>query len=124
VTAFRAVVLEHFRRPRNRGPLPDAHASVEGANPLCGDRIRVQLIASDGHIVEARFTADACAICIAAASLLTEGARGRDFAGASELDFAWLTAALEGEPPAGRKRCVTRPLDTFLRAMASLGGER
>jgi NifU-like protein involved in Fe-S cluster formation len=80
------------------------------------------LIASDGHIVEARFTADACAICIAAASLLTEGARGLDFDGARQLDFAWLTTALEGEPPAGRKRCVTLPLDTFHRAMASLGG--
>ena len=43
VTAFRAVVIEHFRRPRNRGPLPDANASAEGANPLCGDRIRMQV---------------------------------------------------------------------------------
>ena len=122
MTAFRAVVLEHFRRPRNRGPLPDATASVEGANPLCGDRIRVQLLASDGRIVEARFTADACAICIAAASLLTEGARGIALSDASQLDVTWMHEALEGEAPAGRKRCVTLPLDTFHRAIASLGG--
>jgi nitrogen fixation NifU-like protein len=123
VTAFRAVVLEHFRRPRNRGPLVDAHASVEGANPLCGDRIRVQLRASDGRIVEAGFTADACAICIAAASLLTEGVRGLELSQATTLDLAWMHHALEGEPPAGRKRCVTLPLDTLHRAIASLGGE-
>jgi hypothetical protein len=36
----------------------------------------VQILADGGTIAEARFTADACAICIAAASMLTEGARG------------------------------------------------
>jgi NifU-like protein involved in Fe-S cluster formation len=96
---------------------------VEGANPLCGDRIRVQLAVADGRIADARFTADACAICIASASLLTEGARGLDLSAAMQLDLDWMHQALEGEPPAGRKRCVTLPLDTFHRAMASLGGE-
>jgi nitrogen fixation protein NifU and related proteins len=121
VTAFRAVVLEHFRRPRNRGALPGATADAEGANPLCGDRIRVQLLSEQGKIVDARFTADACAICIAAASMLTEGARGRSLSEAMQLDLAWLHGVLEGEAPPGRKRCVTLPLDTFHRAVQSIG---
>lgn len=124
MTAFRAAVLEHFRRPRNRGTLPGATVSVEGANPLCGDRIRVQLLvqplAEDRTIADARFTADACAICIAAASVLTESARGKTVSAAVSLDHAWLCAALEGEPPAGRTRCVTLPLDTFHRALHAL----
>jgi nitrogen fixation NifU-like protein len=118
VTAFRAVVLEHFRRPRNRGPLENATTSVEGANPLCGDRIRVQLRVDDERVAEARFTADACAICIAAASMLTEHARGLRVADARAIDLAWLHGALDGEPPAARRRCVTLPLDTFHRALA------
>jgi nitrogen fixation NifU-like protein len=121
VTAFRAIVLEHFRRPRNRGSLPGATVSVEGANPLCGDRIRVQLLADRDRIADARFTADACAICIAAASMLTEGARGLRVSETSSLDLAWLQASLEGEAPPGRKRCVTLPLDTFHRAVSTIG---
>ena len=120
MTAFRAVVLEHFRRPRNRGPLAGANAEAEGANPLCGDRIRVQILADGGAIVDARFTADACAICIAAASILTEGARGLRAGDARSLDLAWLNASLEGEAPPGRRRCVALPLDTFHRAVDAI----
>jgi NifU-like protein involved in Fe-S cluster formation len=120
VTAFRAVVIEHFRRPRNRGPLAEANGSADGANPLCGDRIRMQVLAKDGAIVDARFTADACALCIAAASVLTEGARGLPLKESRCLDPVWLTAALEGAPPAGRAKCVALPLDTLHRAIASV----
>jgi NifU-like protein involved in Fe-S cluster formation len=119
VTAFRAVVIEHFRRPRNRGTLTGANGSAEGANPLCGDRIRVQVLAKDGSIVDARFTADACALCIAAASLLTERARGLPLSETSCLDPVWLQSALEGAPPAGRGKCVSLPLETLHRAIAA-----
>ncbi|HEX4682575.1 MAG TPA: iron-sulfur cluster assembly scaffold protein [Gemmatimonadaceae bacterium] len=118
MTAFRAVVLEHFRRPRNRGPLENATSSVEGSNPLCGDRIRVQLRVDGERVAEARFTADACAICIAAASMLTEHAHGLRVDDALTIDLNWLHGALDGEPPAARRRCVALPLDTFHRALA------
>lgn len=120
MTAFRTVVLEHFRRPRNRGPLADANVSIEGANPLCGDRIRIQLRANDDTIVDARFTADACAICIASASLLTEHVRGMRLGDARSVDITWLHGSLEGEPPPGRRRCAILPLDTMRRAIAEL----
>jgi nitrogen fixation NifU-like protein len=122
VTAFRAVVLEHFRHPPNRGQLADAHASAEGANPLCGDRIRIQLRADDGAIAEARFTADACALCIASASLLTEHIRGMRIGEAGSVDISWLHQSLEGEPPPGRRRCAQLPLETLHRAVAALSG--
>jgi nitrogen fixation NifU-like protein len=120
VTAFRAVVLEHFRRPRNRGPLAGADVSIEGSNPLCGDRIRIQLRTDDETVVDARFTADACAICIASASLLTEHVRGMRLADVRSIDVEWLHGWLEGEPPPGRRRCAILPLDTMRRAVAAL----
>jgi nitrogen fixation NifU-like protein len=119
-TAYRAVVIEHFRHPRNRGPLAGAMASVEGANPLCGDRIRVELLADGDRIAEARFTADACALCIASASILTERVRGMRVADAAAVDRAWLYASLEGTPPPARARCAILPLDTLQRAVAAL----
>jgi nitrogen fixation NifU-like protein len=121
VTAFRPVVLEHFKHPRNQGHLADANASAEGANPLCGDRIRIQLRADDQTIADVRFTADACALCIASASLLTEHVRGMPIGEATSVDIAWLYRSLEGEPPPGRKRCAQLPLETMHRAVAALG---
>ena len=122
MTAYRSIVLEHFRHPRNRGPLADASASAEGANPLCGDRVRVELRADNGMVAEVRFTADACALCIASASLVTEHARGMHLSDVSRIDLAWLYASLHGEPPAARRRCATLPLDTLHRAIAGLAG--
>jgi nitrogen fixation NifU-like protein len=119
VTAYRDIVIEHFRRPRNRAPLPEANRSAEGANPLCGDRIRVQLVVHDEVIADARFTADACALCIASASLLTEYVRGRDVTSVSAIDAHWIAASLEGEPPPGRRKCATLPLDTLRKALES-----
>ena len=40
---YRDVILDHNRRPRNFGVLTPADASVEGYNPLCGDRLTVQV---------------------------------------------------------------------------------
>jgi len=122
VTAFRAIVLEHFRHPRNRGPLDSATASAEGANPLCGDRIRVQVRVVDGVVDDARFTADACAICIASASVLTEHVRGMHVSDAVQVDARWVHASLEGEPPAGRLKCSMLALDTLHRALSTSDG--
>jgi nitrogen fixation NifU-like protein len=119
VTAFRAVVLQHFRHPHNRGPLPGANGEAEGANPLCGDRIRVQVLVRDELVAEARFTADACAICIASASVVTDAARGVRLVDIDAIDTAWIHAALGGEPPAGRRRCVGLAVETFHRAVAA-----
>jgi nitrogen fixation NifU-like protein len=120
VTAFRRVVIELFRHPKNRGQMLDPSASAEGANPLCGDRIRVELRGHAGGVTEARFTADACALCIASASLLTERVRGMSAADALRIDTAWLFSSLEGEPPPGRRKCAILPLDTLHRAVAEL----
>ena len=117
MTAFRAVVLEHFKHPRNRGSLEGANASEEGANPLCGDRIRVQLRVIDGVIVDARFTADACALCIASASVMTDHVHGMSVDDALRLDIDVVHRVLEGEPPRGRLKCTILPLDTMRRAL-------
>ena len=124
MTPYRAIVLEHFRHPRNRGALADATASADGANPLCGDRVRVELRADGDTVSEARFTADACALCIASASLITDRVRGMSLSDASRIDAEWLFASLQGEPPAARRKCATLPLDTLQRVIAALHATR
>ena len=123
MTAFRSVVLEHFKHPRNRGRLEEANASEEGANPLCGDRIRVQLRVIDGVIADARFTADACALCIASASVMTDHVRGMSVDEAGRIEIDVIHRILEGEPPRGRLKCTILPLDTMRRALSKPRGD-
>jgi nitrogen fixation NifU-like protein len=117
---YGATVMEHFRRPRNQGRLPDADIAREGANPLCGDRIRIELAMRDRHIAEARFTANACAISVAAASLLTERVRGMSAADVRALADEEMVAALGGAIPAARRACAVLPLATMRTALGAL----
>jgi len=116
---YGSVIAEHFRRPRNQGALPDATASAEVVNPLCGDRIRVAVRIAEDKIADARFVANACAICVAAASLLTEDVRGMaadDAARLSDENMLMLIGAV----PAGRTRCATLPAEALRRALTSV----
>ena len=116
--AYSATVLEHFRRPRNQRRLERPTASHEAHNPLCGDRVRMELEIVDARVVDAAFTASACAICTAAASLLTERLPGAPATGdgASEAE---LVAALGGDVPPARRACVALPLTAVREALRS-----
>lgn len=121
--AYSPTVLDHFRRPRNYGSLPNASAEAEGVNPLCGDRIRIAVVVdSNATITEARFTANACAICVAAASLLTEQLQGLPLHAARTLQEDELLTLVGGGVPAARRKCATLPLVTLKRAL-SIGDE-
>lgn len=103
-------MLEHFKRPRNRGTLPSPTVSQEGANPLCGDRVRIDLMLDGDTVTTARFTANACAICVAASSMLTELVRGAPLEDVETLTVPELITQLKSEIPASRLACVRLPL--------------
>ena len=91
---YQELILQHYRRPRNRGELPDATSRATVKNPLCGDELTMQ-VAVEGEVVrEARFLGQGCSISQAAASMLTEAVRGRTRAGAAALlaDYAAMLA--------------------------------
>jgi nitrogen fixation protein NifU and related proteins len=73
---YRDVILDHNRQPRNFGPLESADVSVDGFNPLCGDRLTLGLSMADGKISQIRFDGQGCAISTASASLMTEAVKG------------------------------------------------
>ena len=107
------ILLDHFRHPRNYGSLPAPDVSNEQFNPLCGDRIRLELKLDESIVSEARFKGDACAISTAAASLLTEiilGANITDVAGISDTR---LISMLESEIQPARLQCALLPLQAL-----------
>lgn len=73
---YRQYILEHYREPRNHGTLehPDIHAA--DTNPLCGDRIEIDLRVDGDRVSEVRFRGRGCAISQASASMLTEKIEG------------------------------------------------
>jgi nitrogen fixation NifU-like protein len=74
---YRDVILDHNRSPRNFGVLEPADASVEGFNPMCGDRLTVRLKMAGEQIADIRFEGEGCAISTASASLMTEAVKGK-----------------------------------------------
>lgn len=97
VALYQDIVLEHNRAPRNFGVLPGHTHAADGANPLCGDALHVELVARDGRIEVLRFSGESCAITTATASMLSEMV-----ADAAALDAlrARFEAMLRAEPGA------------------------
>ena len=107
------ILLDHFRHPRNYGSLAAPDISNEQFNPLCGDRIRFELKLDDSTVNEARFKGDACAICTAASSLLTELILGADIAELTGISDARLVSALESDIQPARLQCALLPLQAL-----------
>lgn len=75
---YRENILEHYQNPSNYGTIDDPDITWEDTNPLCGDRIRIDLRVDDGKITEIKFSGRGCAISQASTSILTELVDGQD----------------------------------------------
>ncbi len=82
---YQEVVFDHNRNPRNFRKMEDADRTVEGHNPLCGDRITLYLKFDDGRIADVSFQGQGCAISTASASLMTEIVKGKTLEEAESL---------------------------------------
>ncbi len=96
---YREVILDHYSHPRNKGSLDPADVVREGANPLCGDEIRLSLVVRDGIVREVRFDGKGCSISQASASMMTDRIKGQPIAEAQRL-IAAFKAMMRGEAPA------------------------
>lgn len=112
------VIRERWRRPRFRGELADATTAAEDVNPLCGDRVRMQLRLEDGRVGAARFTGDSCAICTASADVVAELAEGQGRGEAAALQVGDVLEVLKADVRPTRMRCVTLPLTVLGKALA------
>src|SRR5712664_39016 len=75
---YQEVILDHSRRPRNFGELPDAGVRVHGDNPACGDEIHLAVkFDAGGGLQDIKFNGRGCAISQASASLMTMKLKGK-----------------------------------------------
>ncbi len=118
------VIRERWRRPRFRGEVPDATASAEDVNPLCGDRVRIALVIADARVATARFTGDSCAICTAAADVVAELVTGRTVDESRAIEVADVLDVLDADIRPTRMRCATLPVDVLRTALQRAEDER
>ncbi len=82
---YQELILDHYRRPRNKGALEPATARVELRNPLCGDEIEVAVAVDGDRVTDLRFTGRGCSISQAAASMMTQAVKGKPVSDAASL---------------------------------------
>ncbi len=69
---FQDIILEHYKRPRNRGSLEDATVDVTMNNPTCGDAVHLFLKIEDGVVRDVSFEGEGCSISQSSISMMTQ----------------------------------------------------
>jgi nitrogen fixation NifU-like protein len=96
---YQQVILDHNKRPRNRGRLPTANRVAHGDNPTCGDQCSVYLRLDGDRIADISFDGSGCAISQASASLMTTQLKGKTAAEATRLYDEFRQIVTTGEAP-------------------------
>lgn len=118
---YSATFNDHIQNPRNAGELPDANATAEEVNPVCGDRLRLSLRLQDGRIKTARFLAYGCAPTLACGSVLAEMIEGLTIEDAKQLTKQDVSRALGGLP-ARKGHAAALAIETLQAALKSKEG--
>jgi nitrogen fixation NifU-like protein len=74
---YREQLIDLYKNPSNSGSLKNADIHYRDSNPLCGDEIEIFATLNNGKIAEIKFIGKGCVISQAAASLLTDFAKGK-----------------------------------------------
>ena len=102
---YQETILDHSRKPRNFGALPEANHTAEGYNPLCGDRARIDLAVEGDVIKDIRFQGAGCSIFTASASMMTEGVKGKTRPQAEAL-FERFHDLITSDPQQASRRAI------------------
>ncbi len=111
---YQELILDHYRRPRNKGTLEHATHTVSLNNPLCGDEIDLQLRVDGDVIKDARFIGRGCSISQAAASMMTQLLKEKSVPQALALADR-MSAMMRGDEGAARDKTLGE-----LRALAGV----
>lgn len=102
---YQELILDHYRRPRNKGTLQHPTHAVSLTNPLCGDEIDLQLRVDGGVIKEVGFVGRGCSISQASASMMTQLLKDRTVAEAVGL-AGRMSALMQGDEAAARDKAL------------------
>jgi nitrogen fixation protein NifU and related proteins len=123
-----AWLVDHAKRPRHHGPLPDADVSVPGGNPGCGDTITLHLRAdpAEDRVAAVTFEGTGCTLSQAAASILAERINRLrpDFADIERFGDEAMMDLIGREVADARPGCATLALGTLKAAVKVVAMDR
>ena len=102
---YQELILDHYRRPRNKGVLERPTHSVALNNPVCGDEIDLQVQVEGGVITDVRFLGRGCSISQAAASMMTQVVKQRPVRDALALADR-MSAMMRGDEGAAKDKTL------------------
>lgn len=82
---YQELILDHYRRPRNKGELEGATRSAVMKNPLCGDEVALHVKVEGDKLSDVRFSGRGCSISQASASMMTQLVKGKSASEIAEL---------------------------------------
>jgi nitrogen fixation NifU-like protein len=97
---YQEMILDHYRRPRNKGVLEKPDATVEMKNPLCGDEITLQVAFEGESVCDLRFSGRGCSISQASASMMTQLVKGKTTEEIDAIRKRFRDLMLGNAPPA------------------------
>ena len=102
---YQEMILDHYRRPRNKGEIPNADASVLMKNPLCGDEIAVHVRYEGDEIADLAFSGRGCSISQASASMMTQLLKGKSIEEAEAIKARFRDMVM-GDKEAGEDKSL------------------
>ncbi len=106
-------IIDHYQNPRNWGTIENPDVSAEDSNPLCGDRIRMDLKIKDGKVEDVKFSGVGCSISRAAASMLSDEIIGKSLEEVKALNRDDVLELLGIELGPVRLKCALLALKTL-----------
>jgi nitrogen fixation NifU-like protein len=121
---YREVILDHYKNPRHRGTLDPHDFSYEDENPLCGDKLRLDVVLDDDQRVKAAaFSGRGCAISQASADMLTEAIVGKSLDEVKQITKDDILDMLGIELGPVRLKCALLSLKVLKAGAYGLHGE-
>lgn len=117
MSLYQEIILDHYKNPRNFGEISHPTNKAESFNPLCGDKITMQLIIDKKKIKDIKFSGVGCAISTASASMITEHVMGKTAEEAKQLTSQDIQDMLQIEVGPVRMKCALLPLEVLKKAI-------
>ncbi len=118
---YKEEIIDHYKNPRNYGQLDNPDIHVEANNPLCGDKLSMDLIIKDGVVQDVLFSGRGCAISQASASMLTEEIIGKPLEDLANTTRQDILDNLGIEVSYARMKCALLSLGLLRLALAEAG---
>lgn len=74
---YNDIIIENFSDPKHSREIQNPHLEIEVGNPVCGDRIRIQIEIENQKISQGVFRAWGCATSVATANIFCSSINGK-----------------------------------------------